>query len=495
MKRMSQFVLSDFVEYRECPNQYTDTFIKEAEAVKISETDDLVRIAVSNGKITKQRAYLTEFHFPKSVKFEIVPDADFAEFIGKVLDHSSHGDWDREGYEACAEFALDKVSASAPVINIINAICLEAIRKRVSDIHIQPERDVVRIRYRIDGVLQTVKELEGNIFPAIATRIKVMAHLNVMEQRLPQDGRMKVEIDGILLDFRVSFVPVSFGESIVLRLFNTSAEISSIQELGFSDLACQYFNHMSILPYGLILVTGPTGSGKTTTLHSLIGQMDRERKKIITIEDPVERTVSYIDQVQVNDSIGLSFDVLLRRLLRQDPDVIMVGEIRDSQTADLAIRGALTGHLILSTLHTNDCISTITRLKDMGVESYLIAAVLKYIVAQRLVRRVCPHCMKFIPVPSTVQRMFCDFSLSVTEIVEAVGCEKCSFTGYIGRIALSEVLKVTAEIEEMIATDALTSEIREAVRREGMKSLQEDALVKLAQGVTTIEELQREGIV
>lgn len=493
MSPMNRFILSDFIKYRECPNQYTDAFIKEAEAVKISEIDNLVKVAVSSGKHTQQRAYLTEFHFPKSVHFEIVPDADFAEFIGKVVDHNSHNDWKSD--EELVEFALDKVSASAPVVNIINAICLEAIRKKVSDIHIQPERDTVRIRYRIDGILQTVKELDGNIFSAIATRIKVMAHLNVMEQRLPQDGRMKVEIDGILLDFRVSFVPVTFGESIVLRLFNTSTEISSIKELGFSDQACQDFNQMSTLPHGLILVTGPTGSGKTTTLHSLIGQMDRESKKIITIEDPVERTVSYIDQVQVNDSIGLSFDILLRRLLRQDPDVIMVGEIRDSQTADLAIRGALTGHLILSTLHTNDSISTITRLKDMGIESYLIAAVLKYVVAQRLVRRVCPHCMRFVSVPSAIQKIFSDFSLSVEKVAEAVGCEKCSFTGYAGRIALSEVLKITPEIEKMIATDSLISEISAIARTTGMKTLKEDALIKLARGVTTIDELQREAIV
>ncbi|MBP3708984.1 MAG: type II/IV secretion system protein [Treponema sp.] len=489
-----EFTVASYRTYRECPDQYKDAYIRSACAVKISETDDEVRVAVACSRMEDTGNYLISFHAPKKVVLVAVGDGDFAEFIGNIVDADAALGGEAQG-NATGAFELESISESAPVVNIINALCLEAVRRGASDIHIQGEESSMRIRFRIDGVLQTVRTMDKSLFAGIASRIKIMASLNIMEQRQPQDGRMQVSAEGVSLDFRVSFVPTAYGESIVLRIFNAQKHALSLDELGFSSDRHALLKKALSIPNGLILATGPTGSGKTTTLHALLRGMDREALKIITIEDPVERVLEHVDQIQVNESIGLTFDSMLRRVLRQDPDVIMVGEIRDSATAELAVRAALTGHVILSTLHTNDSVSAVTRLKNMGIEPYLVSSVLKYALAQRLVRKVCPHCAKTVPLTAEMKALQKKFGVAGTKMKAAVGCEQCSFTGYAGRTVVSEVFEIGEDVALLIDKEKSDAELRSRAAKNGMKMLAEDAVRKILAGVTTLEEAKREALV
>ena len=396
---------------------------------------------------------------------EIVKESDFAEFIGNFVDKG----FKDSGIKEESYFNLEDISGDAPVVNVINAICLEAIRKKASDIHIQGTKDSVSVRLRMDGVLQTVRQLDRNILNPLVSRLKVMSGLNVMENRLCQDGRMSVQTAGKKLDFRVSIVPAVTGQNIVLRLFNTESEELPLDLLGFSEENLTEIRKALHLPYGMILATGPTGSGKTTTLHAMLKEMDKEHLKIVTIEDPVEKEIDGIEQIQVNDEIGLTFGSILRRILRQDPDVIMVGEIRDTETAELAVRSALTGHLILSTLHTNDSVSAVTRLRNLGIEPYLIAGVLRMSIAQRLVRKACPSCV-------------------------GTGCDDCDFTGYKGRTVVSEVFSVNENTSEMIERGNSDSEIRKYLLQGKFSTLQDSAKQKVKEGISTKEEMMREGL-
>ena len=325
------------------------------------------------------------------------------------------------------------------------------------------------VRLTADGVLQSVRKLEKTIFDSLVSRVKVMAGLNVMENRLCQDGRMSVQVKEKKLDFRVSIVPSVAGQDIVLRLFNEEDKELSLEELGFSEMNLQKMYSALENPYGMILATGPTGSGKTTTLHALLKKMDKEHLKIVTIEDPVEKVIDGIEQIQVNDEINMSFENVLRHILRHDPDVIMVGEIRDRETAELAIRSALTGHLILSTIHTNDSVSAISRLRNLGIEPYLIAGTLKTVLAQRLVRKICEECL-------------------------GKGCEECSFTGYKGRTVVSEIFNLNETVCSLIEHGKHDSEIREYISKHGFKSLREDAALKVKQKISTKLEMKREGV-
>lgn len=466
--KASDFEILSFSDYNSVKDQYTDDFIKNSKCVKISESDDAVLVCISE-KNVEVESLIKNVHQPKKVEFNRVKEIDFAEFIGSFVEKINSEDAGENPSEKTL-FNLEQISSDAPVINIINSICLEALRKNASDIHIQVSEEKVNVRFRIDGVLQTVKQLDISIYQNLVSRIKVMAGLNIMENRLPQDGRMNVQFENKNIDFRVSVVPSATGQSIVLRLFNYKKEILKLSDLGFSDETYEKLQKALHIPYGLILSTGPTGSGKTTTLHALLQEMDVEHLKIITIEDPVERIIPGVDQIQVNDEIGLTFESILRRVLRQDPDVIMVGEIRDSITADLAIRAALTGHVILSTLHTNDSVSTITRLKNLGVEPYLISNVLKYSLAQRLVRKVCKSC-------------------------GGSGCSECSFTGYKGRSVVSELFEVTEEVSNLISEKKNDNEVRNFLKKSSFKTLQQDAQAKCAAGITDVNELKREALV
>lgn len=456
---MTSFKITDFKDYKNIISQYSDDFIKNNMCVKISENENEVNICS-----TKEISSLSSFHFPKKIKFIIVSEMDFAEFIGNFVENT-----ESEKYISSTNielFSLEKINSDAPVVNIINAICLEALRKGASDIHIQPLSDIVKIRFRLDGVLKTVKTLNKSVFQNLVSRIKVMSQLNIMENRLPQDGRMSVLLDNRRIDFRVSIIPVCYGQSIVMRLFDYGEKSLKLDELGFSSESYELLKKAVDLAFGMILVTGPTGSGKTTTLHALIGEMDVEHKKIMTIEDPVERIIDGVEQIQVNEEIGLTFDSILRRILRQDPDVILIGEIRDKETAQLAVRAALTGHLILSTLHTNDSISSVTRLMNLGIEPYLISSVLKYSLAQRLVRKICKNC-------------------------GGVSCIECNGTGYKGRTVISEIFSVDEKLSRIIYTGD-ENKLHFALSERKFIKMRDDARIKVSKGITTLEEIKRE---
>jgi general secretion pathway protein E/type IV pilus assembly protein PilB len=433
-------------------------------ALKLEETEDALRIGVVEQSPPELRRFLEGFHLPKRVDFQTVGRGDFAAFIGATTEYSGETSLRGEG-----SFALDAVEQDAPVINMINALCIEAIRMGASDIHIEAQREAVQVRYRIDGALRVVKKLEARVFEQLSNRIKIMASLNTLELRLPQDGRMTVSIDGEQRDMRVSIVPVADGESIVLRLFREAGEALAMGDLGFhrDDLAA--LRRAAHLPHGLVMISGPTGSGKTTTLHALLSTLPAGERKIITIEDPVEQYIPGINQIQINEAIQLSFEGMLRRVLRQDPDVIMVGEIRDSATAELALRAALTGHLIFSTVHTNDSVGIIPRLIDMGIAPYLLAASLRCAAAQRLVRRVCPLC-------------------------GGKGCDVCGASGYRGRTVVGEVFWVDEPVRRGIEKGMSAEEIRRLLSRRGMKSLAERGLDKVKRGITTRAELEREAL-
>ena len=380
---------------------------------------------------------------------------------------------------------LRDMASEAPVIRLVNAVIAQAVEKRASDIHIEPFEKEFRIRYRIDGVLHPQDAPPREMKAAIISRVKLMAKLNIAERRLPQDGRIKIKSLGREVDLRVSTLPTLYGESVVMRLLDRSAtDFYDLTRLGFDGHMLRRMEHFTAMPHGIFLVTGPTGSGKSTTLYSALKRINQTDKKIITIEDPVEYQMDGINQLHVNTQIGLTFAQGLRHIVRQDPDVIMVGEIRDRETADIAIRASLTGHFVYSTLHTNDAPSAITRLTDMGVENYLITSSLVAVLAQRLVRIMCPGCRT-----SAGQRLAPDGEL--IETYRGAGCESCFGTGYIGRMGIFEMMEINDEIRKMIMNNADASEITLAARRNGMRSLREDGWEKIRNGVTTPDEVMR----
>jgi general secretion pathway protein E/type IV pilus assembly protein PilB len=487
---MERVSLKNFQFDSACGEQYGREFISHRGAVKIRETPDEVHIAIADGGDVQLRHDLANFHIPKKTVFFGISKAELATFIGEAA--SADPVLTASVQEKDRFIALDAITEGAPVVNIINAICIEAIRLESSDIHIEAQEDSVHIRYRIDGVLRIVKKIDKSVFFTISNRVKIMANLNPLEQRLPQDGRMSVTIDNSTIDLRVSIIPVANGESIVLRIFNTSAKLLSLDELGFYPHELAVMQSAVRQPFGLILLTGPTGSGKTTTLHALIAGLPVSEQKIITIEDPVEQLIPGVSQVQINDEIKLSFDGMLRRVLRQDPNVIMVGEIRDNATAELALRSALTGHLILSTLHTNDSVSVITRLENMGLEPYLIAAVLRCSVAQRLVRKICPACKKKVSISKEARSMLKKHAVSGDSLYESTGCPACDYSGYKGRTIISEVFTVDKTIETMIADRRPVTKIAQYAATAGMVSMAQNALRKVVDGITTLREVERE---
>lgn len=379
-----------------------------------------------------------------------------------------------------------------PIIGLVNQIISDAIRAGSSDIHIEPRADRVDIRYRIDGQLQKLREIPPDIMPMFTTRLKIMAELDIVESRLPQDGRITVEVDGRDVDLRVSVLPNYHGQRIVLRILDKSVTLKRLDELGFTTLNMQLFRNLIHKPYGMVLVTGPTGSGKTTTLYAALDELKQVTNNIMTCEDPVEYDIDGINQSQVFEKVGLTFAKQLRAILRQDPDVILVGEIRDKETADTAIRAALTGHLVLSTLHSNDAPSAIPRLLDMGVDPYLLSTSLIGVMAQRLLRVLCPHCRE--EVTSGDDRELLASVLgdeNVPKTWRAKGCSRCLHTGYKGRIAVHEVLPVTPEVGSMIASQRSIDDVRKAAAKYGYQPLQVDAMRKVIDGITTLAEAKR----
>jgi type IV pilus assembly protein PilB len=388
---------------------------------------------------------------------------------------------------------LYRATEDAPVIRLVNLVLTDAIKKGASDIHLEPHEKAFRIRFRIDGVLYEVMSPPPTMHPAVTSRVKIMARMDIAERRVPQDGRIKVKLGHRELDIRVSTVPTLFGEKVVMRLLDRSSLELDMAKLGFEPEAFAMVEKAVLAPYGMILVTGPTGSGKTTTLYTALRRLNSISTNIMTAEDPVEYNLSGINQSQVKPDIGLNFAALLRSFLRQDPDIIMVGEIRDYETAEIAIKAALTGHLVLSTVHTNDAPSTVGRLISMGVQPYLVSASLNLLVAQRLVRRVCMECRAEAPVPAAALE---DLGFTVEETTTVTcyrgkGCMACNDTGYRGRIALYEVMLLNEEIREAILNGASGGDLRELGRKHGMKTLRESGLQKIREGVTTFDEVVR----
>jgi type IV pilus assembly protein PilB len=390
------------------------------------------------------------------------------------------------------EATIDQVDA--PIVKLVNGILLNALRSRASDIHIEPSEEMLRVRYRIDGVLQPVLKLPVKMKNAITSRIKIMSHLDISERRLPQDGRIKLKLGSDReIDFRVSTLPTIFGEKIVMRLLDKSNLQLELNKLGFDEKQLLDFLEAIEKPYGMILVTGPTGSGKTTTLYSALSHLNKPGVNIMTAEDPVEYNFFGINQVQMKEDIGLNFATVLRSFLRQDPDIILVGEIRDFETAEIAIKAALTGHLVLSTLHTNDAPSTITRLVNMGIEPVLISTSVVLILAQRLARRICSACKTEQDVSETVLiKLGCTPERARTmKCYVGSGCPECNGTGYKGRLAIHEIMPVKEELKELILQGASAAEIKREAIRLGMSTLRQTGINKIEQGLTTIEEVLR----
>ncbi len=462
-------------------------FMRECRFLPVALRDSTVTIAMADPLDFETISTVRAFTGLK-VETALSAEQDILDAIDKYF-----GEEEKAGPEPDADATqtaedlehLRDMASEAPVIRLVNAMIAQAVEKRASDIHIEPFEKEFRVRYRVDGVLYSQDPPPRELKAAIISRVKLMAKLNIAERRLPQDGRIKIKTLGREVDLRVSTLPTLYGESVVMRLLDRSAgDFYDLRRLGFDDGMLGRVEHYTSLPHGILLVTGPTGSGKSTTLYSALKRINQADKKIITIEDPVEYQLDGVNQIHVNPQIGLTFASGLRHIVRQDPDVIMVGEIRDRETADIAIRSALTGHFVYSTLHTNDAPSAITRLTDMGVENYLLNSSLVAVLAQRLVRLICPGCK----VPAGVRTAPDGRAVSS---YQGAGCEDCFGTGYAGRIGIFELMEMNDELRKLVMRNADASEITETARRNGMRTLREDGWLKVGTGLTTADEVLR----
>jgi type IV pilus assembly protein PilB len=424
----------------------------------------------------------------------VTPTESFAEIIKDIKDT---GEFEiiKEAQAEGNQASVEQLSDDAPIIKLTDTIIQQAVLSKASDVFIEPLERVVRVRYRIDGVIQEIDRMTKAILYPIVSRIKVISNLDISEHRLPQDGRFKtVASNGREVDFRVNVLPTVQGEKVVLRVLDRGAAVLDIENLGFEAGSLQRLKECSVRPHGLILACGPTGSGKTTTLYSILKHVDSPGKNIVTVEDPVEYQMKGINQVNIKASVGLTFPAALRSILRQDPDIIMIGEIRDSQTLDIAVKAALTGHLVLSSLHTTTAAGSIIRMENMGIEPFLICSSVLAIIAQRLLRRICPHCKESQTISSVVAervglaRMV---PLKSVQLFRGKGCKHCFHTGYKGRVGITEVLVSSPKIKELILGRAGEFKIKDAARGEGMKTMREDGLAKSMSGLTTLEEVLR----
>lgn len=386
---------------------------------------------------------------------------------------------------------LEKSAGESPVIKFVNYVLSNALHEGASDIHIEPKEKYTKIRYRIDGILFDSMQAPAKMHPAIVSRLKIMSNLDISERRIPQDGKIAVIMGGRGIDLRVSVLPTCHGEKVVIRLLDSKSIMISLDKSGMQPRILDAFREQIAQPNGILLVTGPTGSGKSTTLYSALAQMDSERLNVSTVEDPVEYNLEFCNQVQVNEKTGMTFSAALRSLLRQDPDIIMIGEIRDAETARIAVQAALTGHLVLSTLHTNDAPSSISRLVNIGIEPYLIAASLNGILAQRLIRRVCNHCKEPYTAPDNLRKYLDIAHIEPHELVHGKGCDQCRNSGYSGRCGIHELLVIDDSFRQIINKDSTVDNVRRAFRKTGWPNLFEDGLAKVKSGITTIDEVLR----
>ena len=379
----------------------------------------------------------------------------------------------------------------SPIVRLVNQIIANAVAQRASDVHFDPQETELKIRYRVDGVMRTERSLPKHMQNVIIARIKIMGNLNITESRLPQDGRIKMEIDFKPIDIRLSTLPAVHGEKVVMRILDLSNALDRLDKVGFEETNLLKFREMISKPNGIVLITGPTGSGKSSTLYAALNELNSEEVNIITVEDPVEYQLAGINQVQVNEQVGMTFATGLRSILRQDPDIVMIGEIRDLETAEISVRASLTGHLVLSTLHTNSASAALTRLIDMGIEPFLIASSLSGVVAQRLVRRVCRDCSEEVEPTEREKLIFKERGLSIDRVKRGKGCPSCNMTGYRGRMAIHEVLQIDDELRKLIMQSVSASRVRDYAKQSGMKFLVDDGLLKVQAGLTTTEEVLR----
>ncbi|PEQ96785.1 type II secretion system protein GspE [Bacillus sp. AFS006103] len=410
---------------------------------------------------------------------------DVDDGLDELLDELPLNDRDR---------SEDVTDQNSPIVRLVNQILTNAVIHRASDIHIDPQETKVVVRYRVDGVLRNERVLPRTMQSVLTARIKIMSNLDITEHRVPQDGRIKLNLDFHPVDLRVSTLPTVYGEKIVMRLLDMGSTLNDLNKLGFNSLNLKRFNEMIEKPTGIVLITGPTGSGKSSTLYAALNRLNSEAVNIITVEDPVEYQLEGINQIQVNPNVGMTFAAGLRSILRQDPNIIMVGEIRDKETAEVAIRASLTGHLVLSTLHTNDSIGTVTRLIDMGVEPFLLASSLSGIVAQRLVRKVCRDCAEVLEPSKREIEIFAKRGMKIDKITRGKGCSSCSMTGYKGRLALHEVLVINDEMSRAMMNGESFQKMKELANKNKTIFLLDDGLLKIKQGLTTTEEVLKVAI-
>ncbi|MBW2221947.1 MAG: type II secretion system ATPase GspE [Deltaproteobacteria bacterium] len=510
LETLSESLDIPFVSLKDFPQQtivledLSEKFMRQYKFVPLSLNENVLTIALSDPyDIYACDAVRMATNY--EVKINLAREEEILDAVGKLFntDTTSMGriveDIGKNGKDDLSiddEGDVDHLkdlASEAPVIRLVNLLITRAIEMRASDIHLEPFEGDFKVRYRIDGVLHDMEAPPRRLQAAVISRLKIMAKLNIAERRLPQDGRIKLRVLGKEIDFRVSTLPTMFGESVVLRILDRESVVLDLEKLGFPDYDLIKFRDLINRPYGIILVTGPTGSGKTTTLYAALGEINSPEKKIITVEDPIEYQLGGVNQVQVKAGIGLSFANILRSILRQDPDVIMIGEIRDAETAEIAIHSALTGHLVFSTLHTNDAAGAVTRLLEMGMENYLISSSLLGIMAQRLVRVICPDCKEaYTPEMGVMEEMGVSQSeVKENPIFKGAGCEKCSHTGFLGRKGIYELLLMNDDIRELILEKAPSNVIKEKGRSQGMQTLREAGWHKVKEGISTISEVLR----
>lgn len=397
---------------------------------------------------------------------------------------------EREQLRGNIEEITDETDISdAPIVQLVRSLIEQAVRQRASDIHIEALESNVRVRYRIDGALYERMVYDNSLLPAISTRIKIMGGMDISEKRKPQDGRMTVMVDRREYDIRISSIPTVHGEKIVMRISSKLNLTREIKELGLDSVEMETLQHMLAKPYGILFVTGPTGSGKSTTLYTALSALNKEQVNIVTVEDPVEADIEGINQIQVNNKVDLTFASALRSILRQDPDIIMIGEIRDKETASIAVQASITGHLVVSTMHTNNAVGTLNRIADMGIARYLVADAIIGVIAQRLVRKLCPHCRQKRPATDKEKRILRRSEAEQTEVYEPVGCKLCNNTGYFGRTGVFEIMEVSDDMRRLIAENASTEEMIAAAKQGGMRTLRENGIRYVLDGTTSISEM------
>ncbi len=493
---------TEFPEKPPMVNGLSPQVMRQWKVAPVSMDGSKVRVAMANPKDLYLRELL-EAVYQRPVEPLLASEEDILSAIYRWYEADVDLEGEDEGDEGRVEDELWEdpeqlrdLASEAPVIRLVNHFIAQALEVKASDIHFEPYKDQLKVRFRIDGVLHDIESVSKKLQPAITSRLKLMAKMNIAEMRLPQDGRIKVRDGKREIDIRVSSLPTLFGESIVLRLLNREEVKLDLAILGLSTDILEAFGRLIQRPYGLILVTGPTGSGKTTTLYAVMNRINAPDKKIVTVEDPVEYQLDGINQIQVKPKIGLTFASALRTILRQDPDVVLVGEIRDAETAEIAVQSALTGHLVFSTLHTNDAASAITRLQEMGVESYLLSSSLLGVMAQRLVRRICPECKTDYQMSAELFEQMVNI-LGVEKektpgtVWRGKGCPHCANTGYSGRTGIFELLEVDDQVRRLILQGADSTTISKVAQEAGMRTLRQDGLKKVLDGVTTPEEVLR----